>query len=484
MKFTDLNPKREIGAHSLLVELGDFKILIDSGISPKDLGRASLPDYTRLATDSIDLILLTHCHLDHIGSLPCVHRNQRRARLLMTPASRDILPVMLRNSYSVMLRQRDELQVKDYPLFTKGDIEAVVSDIFPMHFGQTREFIKGQDRLRVTFYPAGHVMGAACVLIEHRGRTIFFTGDILFRQQMTLNGAHIPSMHVDTLVMETTRGCAERSDSFVHEREVEAMMAVVSSTLKNGGSCLLPVFALGRMQEMLTILHEAQRIKMIPKRFPIYCSGLGLAVVDVFEGIFRNRKNYGLTYNSPSQISIPSARPNLKYRLSPETLHTFRRRILNNLGVRMLRKDRLKPGQDIKTPSVFVMSSGMLSENTPAYQVAAALLAHEHNLIAFSGYCDPDTPGGKLQAMKPGEVFRFESLNYETPIRAKLSHFDLSGHADREHLVELAESLRPKTVILSHGEMEARQWFQKTLQEKMPATKIVNPEPQTSYDIP
>lgn len=483
MKFIDLNPKREIGAHSLLLELGKFRILIDAGISPKDVGLASLPDYTRLKPNSIDLILLTHCHLDHIGSLPCVHRTQRRARLLMTPASRDILPVMLNNSYTVMLRQRDELQVSDYPLFTRTEIDQVIEDTFVMHYGRKREFMKDGESLKVTFFPAGHVMGAASLLIEHKEQTIFVTGDILFRQQLTLTGAQIPAMEVDTLITETTRGCADRAEKFVHSEEAEMLIALVLKTLRGGGSCLLPVFALGRMQEMLTLLSEARRMRLLPKAFPIYCSGLGLAVVDVFEGISRQGKNYGLNYAANDKIDIHNEAERTKRRntFPPQRLLNFRKKMLTNLGVRQLQKRRLKPGQDINTPSVFVMSSGMLVENTPANQVAAALLGFEHNLIAFSGYCDPDTPGGKLLTLSPGDVFRFDSLNYETPIRATVKQFDLSGHADREELVQFASMLQPKNIILSHGEMEARERIAGELQTKLPSTKILNPEPQEFY---
>lgn len=483
MKFTDLNPKREIGAHSLLVEIGKFRILIDGGISPKDLGRASLPDYTRLEPNSIDLILLTHCHLDHIGSLPCIHRTQPRARLLMSPASADLLPVMLQNSYSVMLRQRDELHVEDYPLFTREEVESVTTDTFKMHYGRPREFTKDGEHLKVTFFPAGHVMGACCVLVEYQGKKIFFTGDILFREQLTLLGAQIPKMEVDTLVTETTRGCTEVKENFIHEHEVERLLNDISSTLKNGGSCLLPVFALGRMQEMLKILHLGQRRKLLPRNFPLYCSGLGLAVVDVFENIYRNRRLYGLDYRAENAIQLPHIAQDPKHHLAPTRPHVFRKNILREMKARPLYKSRIKAGKDVREPSVFVMSSGMLVENTPAYQVASALLGHEHNLIAFSGYCDPDTPGGKLLTLNHGDSFRFDALDFETTVNARIERYDMSGHADRENLVSLAKSLNPKTIILSHGEMEARQWFSTAFEKVLPNTKVFNPEPQETYEF-
>jgi Cft2 family RNA processing exonuclease len=483
MKFTDLNPKREIGAHSLLVELGAFRLLIDGGMSPKDVGLASLPDYTRIPADSVDLILLTHCHLDHIGSLPCVHRDHPSARVLMTPASSEILPVMLQNSYTVMLKQRDEKGIDDYPLFTRSEVDAVGEDIFHMHYGRTREFVKNGDRLRVTFYPAGHVMGAACILLEHGGKRYFFTGDVLFRNQHTLGGAQIPPMHVDVLVMETTRGTAEHAADFCYERELERLLDAVAATLRGGGSVLLPVFALGRMQEMVTLIHEARRQKILQKRYPIYCSGLGLAIVDVFEKIFRSRGSYGLNYKLQENLSISTLRQDPRHSLAPHSASRFRKRMLGELGVRPLQKTRLKAGHDFRSPSLFIMSSGMLVENTPAYQVAACLLPHERNLIAFTGFCDADTPGGELLTRSRGDNFTFHALDFTAPIRARVERFDLSGHADREDLLCLAKALCPESIVLSHGDGDARLWFLDALADALPQAKLYNPEPQETYEI-
>ncbi|MDR2664022.1 MAG: MBL fold metallo-hydrolase [Puniceicoccales bacterium] len=482
MKFTDLNPKREIGAHSLLIELGAFRLLVDGGMSPKDLGLASLPDYTRIPSDSIDLIILTHCHLDHIGSLPCVHRSQPSARVLMTPASGEILPVMLQNSYTVMLKQRDEKKVEEYPLFSRPEVDAVLGDFFPMYFGRTREFLKEGDRLKVTFYPSGHVMGAAAVLLEHQGKKYFFTGDILFRRQHTLGGAEIPSMKVDTLVTETTRGLAEHGKDFVYEEELARLLASIAKTIGEGGSCLLPVFALGRMQEIITLVHEGRKRGILPGGFPIYCSGLGLAVVDVFEKIMRNRKKYAVDYGAQDPIR-PPVRQDLGHHLAPSAEWGFRKRILSALNVRPLPRSRIKVGIDIRRPSLFIVSSGMLVENTPAYQVAASLLPFKHNLIAFTGYCDPDTPGGQLLTKSPGDPFLFEALEFETVVRARVEHYDASGHADREDLLYMAKAMEPSTVILSHGDGDSRRWFEGAIRLALPAANVVNPEPQETYEV-
>jgi Cft2 family RNA processing exonuclease len=171
------------------------------------------------------------------------------------------------------------------------------------------------------------------------------------------------------------------------------------------------------------------------------------------------------------------------HRLAPEEGMIFRKRIMNALNIRPLPRSRVKAGVDIRRPSLFVMSSGMLVENTPAYQVAASLLPFGHNLIAFTGYCDPDTPGGKLLSLQKGDTFRFDAMEFETPINASVDHFDLSGHADRDDLLFMVKAMDPSVVVLSHGDADARKWFEGAIAMALPGAKVFNPEPQETYEF-
>ena len=108
MKLIDLNRDGGIGANSLYVQLGDLHLLVDCGLHPKKVGRKATPDFAPLRGVTLDLIIITHCHLDHIGSLPVLLREQPRAPVLMTQASQMLIARMLHNSASVMERQRAE----------------------------------------------------------------------------------------------------------------------------------------------------------------------------------------------------------------------------------------------------------------------------------------------------------------------------------------------------------------------------------------
>ena len=200
MKLTDLNRDGGIGASCTFVQLGDFNLVIDSGLHPKKVGRLAAPDFSVIRGKNIDLIIITHCHLDHIGSLPVLMREHPDTPVLMTTSSRMLIERMLHNSSSVMTRQKEEESIPEYPLFTHDEIDRCAKRLTGIPFTQAKKFRGAKDEIEVIFHPAGHVVGAAGVEIRYKHRAIFFTGDVLFTDQRTLPGAKFPSGHFDTIV--------------------------------------------------------------------------------------------------------------------------------------------------------------------------------------------------------------------------------------------------------------------------------------------
>ena len=454
MRLTDLNSSRDIGANGLYAEVGPFRMVIDSGLHPKKTGLAALPNFKAVEDGSLDFILLTHCHLDHLGSLPVLFRHQPQALVLMTRPSLAIAGRMLRNSCNVMKRQRDELSIKEYPLFTAAEIGELEPKIFGLPFLQPKRFThEDGSEIEITFHPAGHIAGAAGIRLVYKRRSIFFTGDVQFTEQRTLKGAEFPKGPIDTLVMETTRGNTERAEGFDREEEIARLVAGVRETILGGGSVLIPSFALGRMQEIMAILHEARRREELPE-CPVYASGLGMDLVDYFDTV--SRKMSG-------------------------TLR-FRRQILQELGVRSLRQ-KFEGGRPPAERAIFLLSSGMLVENTPSYACAAALCEDPKSSIFFVGYCDPDTPGGRFRRCARGEPFAFDAVEFRGSIRARVESFDLSGHADREALLQYALSVDPRAVVLTHGDPPARDWFLDTFAMEGGNRKVVDLTPGVPTEI-
>lgn len=452
MFITDLCRNREIGANALLIEIGPYRILVDSGLHPKQVGYPATPDFSHIPPGDLDFIFLTHCHLDHVGSLPVIAERHPEAIVLTSIPTQMIIGRILANSHSVMKRQKEELDIHEYPLFGLKAIDKLQERILPMVYGKPRTFNHKNVPLQITFYQSGHVAGAAGVSLKCKHESVFLTGDVLFDSQLTLPGAQFPKESHNVLIMETTRGATERHPSRSRHHETLRLLDVVAETLDDGGSCLIPAFAFGRMQEMVALIHQATKEKLLPK-VPIFCSGLGMALMEYFDLISRKTQ-----------------------------LVKFRTKMMRELGIRRL-ASTLIPGNTPKKPSIFLLSSGMLVEKTPSYAAAAAILNDPKSSICFVGYCDPDTPGGKLQATAPGEPFSFDDLKYVTPLKAFVDRFDLSGHADRDQLMDFAQHMDPRTIILTHGEPEARDWFLDSLAENMPSTKVIDPIPGKRFSV-
>jgi len=451
MKLTDLNRHGGIGANSLHLQLGDFHLVVDSGLDPKRLGRDAMPEFGLLKDVKLDLVIITHCHLDHIGSLPVLLRHHPKVPVVMTHPSRMLIDRMLHNSVNVMLREREEKGITEYPLYSHEEIDRCLPRLHPHAFSQPKRFSGAKDDLEFTFHPAGHIVGAAGVELMHKRKHVFLTGDVLFGAQRTLPGAMFPRRRFDVVVTETTRGATPRTPGHERSNELIRLVDTINATLQRGGSVLIPVFALGRLQEVLAVLHDARKFNRLAPA-PIFASGLGMDLADYFDQI---AKKTGLVH--------------------------FTRTIIKDLKVMKTPRD-LVPGKEPRQ-GIYVVSSGMMVENTPSYTVASCLAGHAKHSICFVGYSDPDTPGGHLLAAKPGGDFLFSAANVKVKLRAHIDRFHLSGHADREQLLDYTVACEPRTVVLTHGDPPARDWFAGELPARLPKAKVLNPTPLQTYSL-
>jgi Cft2 family RNA processing exonuclease len=453
MKLTDLKPLGGIGANCLFLECGGINLVIDAGMHPKEVGTAAMPRFELLRGKQVDLIILTHCHLDHLGTIPVLMREHPEAMLVVSPPTHLLARRMLHNSCNVMMRQKAEQGIPEYPLFTRSEVDRMAPRVFPLQFGQPR-FFSGRDgsRLTLTFHRSGHIPGAAAVTVEHQHERILFSGDVLFTPQRIIGGAEIPRQKVDTLVLETTRGLTERPANGSREGEMDRLLETIRATIGRGGSVIIPTFALGRMQELLMVFADAKRAKRFPK-VPIFASGLGLDLADYFDQIAKKTGEV-----------------------------KFTRRILKDLSVIRLPME-LKPGRPPAQQGIYLLSSGMVVENTPSYFAAAAFLGDPLATFCFVGYCDPEAPGGAILASEPGDKVKFPALEFVAERQARIEKFDLSSHADRDELVDLACACEPKRIILTHGDPAARDWFREELSRRLPATKVLDPKPLKAVDL-
>jgi Cft2 family RNA processing exonuclease len=126
---------------------------------------------------------------------------------------------------------------------------------------------------------------------------------------------------------------------------------------------------------------------------------------------------------------------------------------------------------------IFVITAGMMSENTAAHDLAKRMIGDEKQSIFFVGYADPDSPAGHLKAAKQGETFVFSPSAGRVTKKCDVQDFDLTAHANREDLMELVAQVSPRAILLGHGDEVARNWFEEQIRTRWPKIKVFQPQP-------
>jgi Cft2 family RNA processing exonuclease len=458
VRIANLNPDTDIGASAWFVELEGHRLLMDAGIHPKREGRASLPLYSLIQNEDLDAIAISHCHHDHVGSLPVALRYFPRAHVLMSELSYFLVERVLHNSVNVMTRQRDEAGIKEYPLFSHDEVD----EIEPLFqgFKYNREvdwaaFHKTRAGFlspTLEFFDAGHALGSGGLLVRGQKETLFYTGDVCFHDQTILKAARFEDIRADVLLMETTRGSRTLPPGFTRHAEVEHLTQAIQDALERPGCILIPTFALGRTQEILALLALLMGEGRI-RRQPVYIGGLGRVFTEIYDlESHRTHRQH----------------PNLQ-------LHEALNLIVLEHG--QAEKMRLTGGR------IFVMTAGMMSENTAAHRLALRMIGDEQQSIFFVGYTDPDTPGGRLRAAKPGETFVFSPSGGEVTRRCHIEEFDLTAHANREELLDFVGQVEPRAVLLGHGEDSSRNWFEQQIRARYPKINVLQPKPGQTLQV-
>jgi Cft2 family RNA processing exonuclease len=455
MRIINLNPATDIGASAWFVEIDNCRLLMDAGVHPKVEGRGGLPLFSAIANEEVDAIAISHCHHDHVGALPIAVRHFPRAHVFMTDLSYFLVERVLHNSVNVMTRQREELGIQEYPLYTHIEVD----DIAPIFqaFKCNREidwaaFEKaraGHISPTLEFFDAGHALGAAGLMVRGQHQTLFYTGDVCFHDQTILKAARFEEIKADVLIMETTRGAREPRPGFTRAGEIDRLALAITNALERGGSVMIPVFALGRTQEILAVLACLMREGKL-RRQPIYIGGLGRVFTEIYD-LEAHRTHRNLT--------------NL--------------RLTEALDLVVLDKNATE-SMRLNSRRIFVVTAGMMTEQTPAHELAVRMAADEKHAIFFVGYADPDSPGGRLKAAKRGERFVFSARAGELVKNCEVDDFDLSAHANREELLEFVGEVGPHTVFLGHGDAAARGWFEQQIRARWPRMKIHQPQPGTA----
>ena len=424
VRFMALGGGSRIGASCYLVQSGNLNLLIDAGISLQ--GNKGYPDWSLLDkvgidwTD-IDALLLTHCHLDHSGALPLLHKLYPYIPVYTTFPTKDLLVVLYK-----------DLSSEDAG-FDKADVSRALQHIGCrcVNFGD-EVIIK--DKAQVTFCRAGHVLGAASLYIQTEEANIFITGDYSLSDQRTVEGLELPPGPVDILISESTYGYHDKNIALPVRLQTDLLWQKICHTVETGGSVLVPVFAVGRGQEIQAVINDACG-GVLP--FPVYVDGRVIEINDIYlryrTGTADNNIESPHFFYGRGIIPAP-----LMYNSSG-----------GNTGERrqeFIRSEVSKGGACVIT------SSGMLHNYSCSAFYAAELLEGEKNAVLTTGYLDEDSPGGGL--LRKGEK-QLELVGRMLDVRCRLEQFHISAHAPREEILQLALLLTPRYVVLVHGDMSS-----------------------------
>ena len=421
IRLSFLGGATEIGASSLLIEVADRALLVDCGVRFRTGN--PLPDLDPLTGRRLDAVLVTHAHSDHTGALPVVHDAFPETPIYLSPPTLDLVRILQRDALKLMDMASE--REGELPLYGEKQVEHMLAASVPIHHGDPVTF----GDIEVTWLPASHILGASMIHLATPAGHVLVTGDYSIEAQRTVPALSRPAQPVDLLITESTYGNRLHADRGAAENR---LVARVQEVLLAGGRVLIPAFAIGRAQEVLLILKRALRNGQLPP-VPVFADGMVRAVCDVYARHVRYVAR-GLGHD------IMRAR------------HPFFDDHIRRVEGVDGRREVLEAG-----PCVIVASSGMLAGGPSAFY-AAALAACPQDAIFITGYQDEESPGHALLRLANQEADRSLRLgDTVVKVRCAFESYNLSAHADRLQMIGLAEALSPRTVVMVHGDAEAKQ---------------------------
>uniref|UniRef100_A0AAX7T8P9 Cleavage and polyadenylation specific factor 3 n=1 Tax=Astatotilapia calliptera TaxID=8154 RepID=A0AAX7T8P9_ASTCA len=430
-----LGAGQEVGRSCIILEFKGRKIMLDCGIHPGLEGMDALPYIDLIDPAEIDLLLISHFHLDHCGALPWfLQKTSFKGRTFMTHATKAIYRWLLSDYVKVSNISADDM------LYTETDLEDSMEKIETINFHEVKE-VAG---IKFWCYHAGHVLGAAMFMIEIAGVKLLYTGDFSRQEDRHLMAAEIPSVKPDILITESTYG------THIHEKreEREARFCnTVHDIVNREGRCLIPVFALGRAQELLLILDEYWQNHPELHDIPIYyASSLArkcMAVYQTYINAMNDKIRKAININNPfvfkhiSNLKVSECSPWVVSWLISLYMQYFYMCVFQSM-------DHF----DDIGPSVVMASPGMMQSGL-SRELFESWCTDRRNGVIIAGYCVEGTLAKHIMT-EPDEITTMSGQ--KLPLKMSVDYISFSAHTDYQQTSEFIRALKPPHVILVHGE--------------------------------
>ncbi|KAI1210724.1 beta-lactamase-like protein [Annulohypoxylon truncatum] len=443
LMFLCLGGGNEVGRSCHIIQYKGKTVMLDAGQHPAYDGLAALPFFDDFDLSTVDVLLISHFHIDHAASLPYVlAKTNFRGRVFMTHPTKAIYKWLIQDSVRV---GNTSSNPTSQPVYTEQDHLNTFPQIEAIDYHTTHTI----SSIRITPYPAGHVLGAAMFLIEIAGLNIFFTGDYSREQDRHLVSAEVPrGIKIDVLITESTYGVSTHVPRL--ERE-QALMKSITSILNRGGRVLMPVFALGRAQELLLILDEYWGKHSEFQKIPIYyASNLARKCMVVYQ-TYVGAMNDNIKRLFRERMAEAEAAGDGAGKGGPWDFKYIRS--LKNL-------DRF----DDVGGCVMLASPGML-QNGVSRELLERWAPNEKNGVIITGYSVEGTMAKHI-VQEPDQIQAVMSRNLNAvrrapggdgekvmiPRRCSVAEYSFAAHVDGQENKEFIEEVAAPVVILVHGE--------------------------------
>ncbi|ESO84307.1 hypothetical protein LOTGIDRAFT_132302, partial [Lottia gigantea] len=440
----------DVGRSCILLTIGGKNIMLDCGMHMGYNDERRFPDFTYIArhgklTEHLDCVIISHFHLDHCGALPFMTEMVGYdGPIYMTHPTKAICPILLEDMRKIAVDRKGETN-----FFTSEMIKTCMKKVIAVNLHQN---IQVDDELEIKAYYAGHVLGAAMFEVRVGQQSVVYTGDYNMTPDRHLGAAWIDKCRPDLLITESTYATTIRDSKRCRERD---FLKKVHDCVEKGGKVLIPVFALGRAQELCILLET-------------YWERMNLKVPIFFSlGLTEKANNYYklfITWTSQKIKKTFVERNMFEFK----HIKPFDRSYIENPG-----------------PMVVFATPGMLHAGL-SLQVFKAWAPYEQNMVIMPGYCVAGTVGHKiLNGQRKIEMENKHMLD----VKLSVQYMSFSAHADAKGIMTLINQCEPKNVMLVHGE-GGKMEFLKTKIEKefgincyMPANGETA-EIETVHDIP